>query len=92
MQGWHEVCARDTRTLSLQWVVGPGSFITYRSCKHLDRKHTIFGKVVGGIETLDKMEAVEADSKDRPKVRSPFSNMGSLPTRVSPRLPLGHRV
>ena len=43
------------------------SFITYRPCKHLDRKHTIFGKVVGGIEILSKMEAVETDKNDRPK-------------------------
>ena len=45
------------------------SFITYRSCTHLDHKHTVFGKVVGGLETLDKMEAVATDSKDKPKVR-----------------------
>lgn len=42
-------------------------FITFRSCKHLDRKHTVFGKVVGGLETLDKMEKIETDSKDAPK-------------------------
>lgn len=42
------------------------SFITYRSCKHLDGKHTIFGKVVGGIETLNAMERIGTDNKDRP--------------------------
>lgn len=42
-------------------------FITYRSAKHLDKKHTVFGKVVGGIECLDKMEKIETDAKDRPK-------------------------
>ena len=42
-------------------------FITFRSCKHLDKKHTIFGKLVGGFDTLDKMEKVETDAKDRPK-------------------------
>lgn len=41
-------------------------FITFRSCKHLNNKHTLFGKVVGGLETLDNIEAVETDSKDRP--------------------------
>ena len=41
-------------------------FITFRSCKHLDNKHTIFGKVVGGLETLSKMESVQTDEKDRP--------------------------
>ncbi|KAI1327827.1 hypothetical protein F5Y16DRAFT_370398 [Xylariaceae sp. FL0255] len=41
-------------------------FITYRPAKHLDRKHTIFGKVVGGLDVLSKMEAVETDGSDRP--------------------------
>ena len=41
-------------------------FITYRPVKHLDRKHTIFGKVVGGLEVLAKMEQVPTDGSDRP--------------------------
>ncbi|KAI1762529.1 hypothetical protein GGR53DRAFT_417550 [Hypoxylon sp. FL1150] len=41
-------------------------FITYRPVKHLDRKHTIFGKVVGGMDVLGKMEAVDTDGSDRP--------------------------
>ncbi|KAI1374590.1 hypothetical protein F4677DRAFT_425522 [Hypoxylon crocopeplum] len=41
-------------------------FITYRPVKHLDRKHTIFGKVVGGTDVLSKMEAVPTDGSDRP--------------------------
>ena len=42
------------------------SFITYRSCKHLDGKHTVFGKVVGGLDTLANLERVETDNKDVP--------------------------
>ncbi|KAJ8927440.1 hypothetical protein NQ314_020110 [Rhamnusium bicolor] len=45
---------------------GSQFFITYRSCKHLDNKHTIFGRVVGGMETLTEMERIEVDNKDRP--------------------------
>ncbi|KAI1490865.1 hypothetical protein F5X96DRAFT_634236 [Biscogniauxia mediterranea] len=41
-------------------------FVTYRPVKHLDRKHTIFGKVVGGMDVLSKMEAVPTDGSDRP--------------------------
>lgn len=41
-------------------------FISYRSCKHLDGKHTIFGKLVGGMETLANMERIGTDNKDRP--------------------------
>ncbi|XP_078809544.1 RING-type E3 ubiquitin-protein ligase PPIL2 isoform X2 [Oryzias latipes] len=43
-------------------------FITFRSCPHLDRKHTIFGRIVGGFETLTAMENVACDPKtDKPK-------------------------
>lgn len=42
-------------------------FVTYRSCRHLDNKHSVFGRIVGGMDTLSKMEKVEVDEKDRPK-------------------------
>ena len=36
-------------------------FITYRACKHLDRKHTIFGNILAGHEpTLATLKAIEA--------------------------------
>ncbi|CAG8484749.1 17878_t:CDS:10 [Cetraspora pellucida] len=35
-------------------------------CMHLDNKHTIFGKLVGGKDILDKMESVPTDDSDRP--------------------------
>jgi peptidyl-prolyl cis-trans isomerase-like protein 2 len=41
-------------------------FITYRPAKHLDRKHTIFGRVVGGLDVLQKLENVPVDGSDRP--------------------------
>ncbi|GAB7354232.1 hypothetical protein MBLNU459_g4773t1 [Dothideomycetes sp. NU459] len=41
-------------------------FLTYRPVAHLNRKHTIFGRVVGGNETLSRLEAVKTDDKDRP--------------------------
>lgn len=40
-------------------------FITYRPCKHLDRKHTIFARVVGGMETLSAIENVEVSEADK---------------------------
>ncbi|XP_016363570.1 peptidyl-prolyl cis-trans isomerase-like 2 [Sinocyclocheilus anshuiensis] len=47
-------------------------FITFRSCTYLDRKHTVFGRVVGGLETLTAMENVESDPKtDKPKETFP---------------------
>ena len=41
-------------------------FITYRSCRHLDGKHTVFGQIVGGLDTLNKLEKIEVDNKDKP--------------------------
>ncbi|KAJ4416119.1 cyclophilin peptidyl-prolyl cis-trans isomerase Cyp8 [Neurospora sp. IMI 360204] len=42
-------------------------FITYRPASHLDRKHTIFAKVIEGQETtLTAMENVPTDGSDRP--------------------------
>ncbi|GBP26172.1 Peptidyl-prolyl cis-trans isomerase-like 2 [Eumeta japonica] len=45
---------------------GSQFFITFRSCKQLNGKHTIFGKLVGGMDTLQAMEQIEVDNKDRP--------------------------
>ncbi|ORY76029.1 peptidyl-prolyl cis-trans isomerase cyp8 [Protomyces lactucae-debilis] len=33
-------------------------FITYEPCTHLDKKHTLFGRVIGHFETLDLLERV----------------------------------
>ncbi|CAK3811912.1 Peptidyl-prolyl cis-trans isomerase-like 2 [Lecanosticta acicola] len=41
-------------------------FILYRAAAHLNRKHTIFGRVVEGLETLDRLEKVSVDEKSRP--------------------------
>lgn len=32
----------------------------------MDNKHTVFGKIVGGLETLNEIEKIEVDNKDRP--------------------------
>jgi peptidyl-prolyl cis-trans isomerase-like protein 2 len=45
---------------------GSQFFILYKSARHLDRKHSVFGKVVGGFDVLAKMEKVATDDKDVP--------------------------
>jgi peptidyl-prolyl cis-trans isomerase-like protein 2 len=40
--------------------------MTFKSCNHLDRKHSIFGNVIDGTDLLTKMEKVPADKKERP--------------------------
>ncbi|GAA5849200.1 hypothetical protein JCM8547_006476 [Rhodosporidiobolus lusitaniae] len=46
---------------------GSQFFITFRDkCTHLDGKHTVFGRLVGGHPTLDKLERQPIDASDRP--------------------------
>lgn len=42
-------------------------FILYRQAQHLDRKHTIFGKVAEGLGVLKALEETPVDGSDRPK-------------------------
>lgn len=32
----------------------------------MDNKHTVFGQLVGGMDTLTAMERIEVDNKDKP--------------------------
>lgn len=41
-------------------------FITYKPTPHLDRKHTIFGKIESGMDVLSRMEGVPVDDSNRP--------------------------
>jgi len=42
-------------------------FITFGECEHLNKKHTIFGKVVGDtIYNLMAMQSLDTDESDRP--------------------------
>eukprot|EP01059_Diplonema_ambulator_P010038 TRINITY_DN20006_c0_g1_i1.p1 TRINITY_DN20006_c0_g1~~TRINITY_DN20006_c0_g1_i1.p1 ORF type:complete len:188 (+),score=37.11 TRINITY_DN20006_c0_g1_i1:68-565(+) len=45
---------------------GSQFFITFSKQPHLNDVNTVFGKVIGGWETLDKMEKVQTDAKGRP--------------------------
>lgn len=45
---------------------GSQFFILYKSAPHLNFKHTVFGRVVGGLETLSVMDKVPVDDDDRP--------------------------
>ncbi|KAJ3330594.1 RING-type E3 ubiquitin-protein ligase ppil2 [Blyttiomyces sp. JEL0837] len=43
-------------------------FITFRACKHLDNKHTVFGKVIDGLDILATVEKIPTGDDDRPRV------------------------
>lgn len=42
------------------------SFVTFKPTKHLDGKHSVFGKLVGGMDVLNKIEQITTDSNDKP--------------------------
>lgn len=46
---------------------GSQFFVTLDKAPHLDGKNTVFGRVLEGWATLDKMEAIEVDRKNRPR-------------------------
>ncbi|ODQ67492.1 cyclophilin-like protein [Nadsonia fulvescens var. elongata DSM 6958] len=46
---------------------GSQFFITYDKHPHLDGKYTILGKVIAGHGTLDELEKLEVDKKNRPQ-------------------------
>ena len=39
-------------------------FVTFASCRHLDRKHSVFGRVVQGLEHLKTLEQVPTTAKN----------------------------
>jgi len=46
---------------------GSQFFVTFAKADHLDGANTVFGRLLEGWATLDKMEAVQVDKKNRPK-------------------------
>lgn len=51
---------------------GPGTngsqfFVTLAAAPHLDGKNTVFGRVLEGWDTIDQMEAIQVDKKNRPQ-------------------------
>jgi peptidyl-prolyl cis-trans isomerase-like protein 2 len=50
---------------------GPGTnkrqfFLTFQATPHLDRKHSVFGRIIKGIEVVHEMKKVPTDKKGRP--------------------------
>ncbi|KAI9983847.1 hypothetical protein PInf_007924 [Phytophthora infestans] len=65
--------SHDSRGVLSMANSGPGTnnsqfFVTFNACPHLDKKHAVFGRVVGGMEVLDAIECVETGVDDRPIV------------------------
>ena len=45
---------------------GSQFFVTLKAASHLDYKHSVFGRLVGGAAVLDRIEGVGADKKEKP--------------------------
>ncbi len=55
---------------------GSQFYITYAAATHLDGKHTVFGRVVGGLDVLEKAEKAPVDGKDRPVTPITITSVG----------------
>jgi len=60
---------------------GSQFFITLESCPHLNGKHTIFGRLVSGHETLEKIAKVDVDGNDKPHEPVLIARCGELEKR-----------
>ena len=57
---------------------GSQFFLCFVPTPHLNGMHTVFGHVSGGMDVLDKIEAVPTDGQDRPKSQITIADCGQL--------------
>ena len=71
-RGWLSMANAGPNTNGSQF------FITFTQTPWLDGKHTVFGKVLEGLEVLDKVENCDTDGRDRPQQDIKIEDSGSL--------------
>ncbi|RLN12094.1 hypothetical protein C2845_PM09G17660 [Panicum miliaceum] len=80
------VLCHDDRGLLSMANTGPNTngsqfFITFKPAPHLDRKNTVFGKLILGDDVLKKIECVDVDGLT-PLVRVKIVNCGMQPIKA----------
>jgi cyclophilin family peptidyl-prolyl cis-trans isomerase len=53
--------------------------VTAKDASFLDRKHTIFGRVISGMETVDDIENLPTDNNDKPKMEAKIITTKIIP-------------
>lgn len=62
-------------------LTNPRFFISLANCEHLNGKHTVFGHVVAGQQTLERIAKLDVDDDDCPKEDVIVSHCGELERR-----------
>ena len=71
--GFRNDLKHDRGVLSMARTMAPNSagsqfFVMHENSPHLDGQYAAFGKVIEGIETVDKICAVRTDYNDKPRI------------------------
>jgi len=53
--------------------------VTAEACPWLDGKHTVFGRVTGGMDVVDAISALDTDGRDRPREDVVIESVGLAP-------------
>jgi len=77
---FHNMLKHDQRGVLSMANAGPDTngsqfFLTFAPVPHLDNVHTVFGRLVGGNEVLNKLEMVPTDEGDKPSIEIRISDI-----------------
>eukprot|EP01083_Nonionella_stella_P105007 301673_1 len=67
---FHSKLKHDSRGVLSMANSGPDTngsqfFVTFGPCEHLDKLHSVFGRLVGGMDVLNRLEVIKVDRKTK---------------------------